>query len=291
MRHIFQITKGDFMPVKIRLARHGRKRYAYYHIVVADSRAPRDGRYIERIGSYNPNTNPATIDLDFDKALDWLQKGAQPTDTARAILSYKGVLYKKHLLGGVKKGAFDEEEAENRFNEWVTEKEAKIQAKKDQLENEVQTAQEKQLEAERKIKEERAAAIAARNSKLTAEAEGENTETPDAETAEKHETPAEQPEAAAKEPEKTTEAVKPEAAVNVPEETTEAEEPEAAAEEPEKTEEPETEAPEVKNTEVAEKKKSADKDTEKAIKADAPDEKSSNPEIEAPPSEKKEEKP
>ena len=94
------------MPAKIRLARHGRKRYAFYHIVVADSRAPRDGRYIERIGTYNPNTNPATIDLDFDKALDWLLKGAQPTDTANAILSYKGVNYKKHLLGGVKKRSF-----------------------------------------------------------------------------------------------------------------------------------------------------------------------------------------
>ncbi len=102
------------MPVKIRLARHGRKGYAYYHIVVADSRAPRDGRFIERIGSYNPNTNPATIDLNFDKALDWLFKGAQPTDTCRAILSYKGVMMKKHLLEGVKKGAFDDAEAERR---------------------------------------------------------------------------------------------------------------------------------------------------------------------------------
>ncbi len=91
------------MPVKIRLSRHGRKKNPYYHIVVADSRAPRDGRYIERIGSYNPLTNPATIELNFDRALDWLQKGAQPTDTCRAILSYKGVLYKNHLLIGVKK--------------------------------------------------------------------------------------------------------------------------------------------------------------------------------------------
>ena len=105
------------MPVKMRLARHGRKRYAYYHIVVADSRAPRDGRYIERIGTYNPNSNPATIDLDFDKAYDWLVKGAQPTDTVKAILSYKGVLYKKHLMGGVKKGAFDEAEARKTFGQ------------------------------------------------------------------------------------------------------------------------------------------------------------------------------
>ena len=93
------------MAVKIRLARHGKKGFAFYHIVAADSRAPRDGKFIEKLGTYNPNTNPATIDLDFEKALGWLQKGAQPTDTCRAILSYKGVLYKKHLLGGVAKGA------------------------------------------------------------------------------------------------------------------------------------------------------------------------------------------
>ena len=92
------------MAVKIRLARHGKKGYAFYHIVAADSRAPRDGKFIEKLGTYNPNTNPATIDLKFDRALDWLLKGAQPTDTCRAILSYKGVLYKKHLLGGVAKG-------------------------------------------------------------------------------------------------------------------------------------------------------------------------------------------
>ena len=104
----------------MRLQRNGRKRFAYYHIVIADSRTPRDGRNIERIGSYNPNTNPATIDLDFDKALNWLTKGAQPTDTVRAILSYKGVLYKKHLLGGVAKGSFNEEEAERRFQVWQT---------------------------------------------------------------------------------------------------------------------------------------------------------------------------
>jgi small subunit ribosomal protein S16 len=158
------------MPVKMRLARHGRKRYAYYHIVVADSRAPRDGRYIERIGSYNPNSNPATIDLDFDKAYDWLVKGAQPTDTVKAILSYKGVLYKKHLMGGVKKGAFDEAEAEKRLDNWMTEKEAKIQAKIDRLENEADAETQKQLAAETKIKEAKAAAIAAKNAELAAEA-------------------------------------------------------------------------------------------------------------------------
>uniref|UniRef100_UPI0032173FEC 30S ribosomal protein S16 n=1 Tax=uncultured Draconibacterium sp. TaxID=1573823 RepID=UPI0032173FEC len=159
------------MPVKMRLARHGRKRYAYYHIVVADSRAPRDGRYIERIGSYNPNTDPATIDLDFDKAYDWLVKGAQPTDTVRAILSYKGVMYKKHLMGGVKKGAFDEAEAEKRLDNWIAEKEAKIQAKIDKLAGDAAAETQKQLEAETKINEERAAAIAARDAELAAEAE------------------------------------------------------------------------------------------------------------------------
>lgn len=157
------------MPAKIRLARHGRKRYAYYHIVVADSRAPRDGRYIERIGSYDPNTNPATIDLDFDKALDWLQKGAQPTDTVRAILSYKGVLYKNHLEGGVRKGAFNEEEAEKRFEIWVAEKDAKIQAKKERLATEADSLAKKQFLAETKIREERSAAIAAKNAELAAE--------------------------------------------------------------------------------------------------------------------------
>ena len=107
------------MPVKIRLTRHGKKGYAFYHVVVADSRAPRDGKFIEKIGTYNPNTNPATIDLDFEKALEWLQKGAQPTDTCRAILSYKGVMYKKHLLGGVAKGAFTAEVAEAKFAKWL----------------------------------------------------------------------------------------------------------------------------------------------------------------------------
>jgi small subunit ribosomal protein S16 len=158
------------MPVKMRLARHGRKRYAYYHIVVADSRAPRDGRYIERIGTYNPNTDPATIDLDFDKAYDWLVKGAQPTDTVKAILSYKGVLYKKHLMGGVKKGAFDVDEAERKLEKWLTEKEAQIQAKRERLAGEESAAVKKQLDAETKLREAKEAAIAARNAELAAEA-------------------------------------------------------------------------------------------------------------------------
>ena len=101
-----------YMPVKIRLSKKGRKKLPYYHIVVADSRAPRDGKFVERIGLYNPQTNPATIELNFDRALDWLQKGAQPTDTCRAILSEQGVMMKKHLIEGAKKGAFSMEEAE-----------------------------------------------------------------------------------------------------------------------------------------------------------------------------------
>ena len=180
------------MPVKIRLARHGRKKFAYYHIVVADSRAPRDGSYIERIGLYNPNTNPATIELDFDKALSWLGKGAQPTDTTRAILSYQGVLMKKHLLEGVKKGAFDETEAERRFAAWKQGKEEKIQAKVEKLSSHADAETAKRLEAEAKIKEARAAELAKRNSQLAEEVAKENAkeateevvdEAPDAEEA------------------------------------------------------------------------------------------------------------
>jgi len=148
------------MPVKIRLARHGKKGSAFYHIVVADSRAPRDGKFIEKIGTYNPNTNPATIDLCFEKALDWLQKGAQPTDTCRAILSYKGVLYKKHLLGGVAKGAFSETDAEVKFNKWMNEKNAKIEAKANKISGDAAAADKARKAAEAKIKEARAAAIA-----------------------------------------------------------------------------------------------------------------------------------
>ena len=158
------------MPAKIRLQRHGRKRFAYYHIVIADSRAPRDGSNIERIGSYNPNTNPATIDLDFDKALTWLANGAQPTDTVRAILSYKGVMYKKHLLGGVAKGSFTAEEAETRFEAWVAEKANKVQAKKDSLVTNSETSKKAQFDLEAKKNAERAKAIAKRNADAAAAA-------------------------------------------------------------------------------------------------------------------------
>ncbi|MDX2443879.1 MAG: 30S ribosomal protein S16 [Bacteroidales bacterium] len=159
------------MPAKIRLTRQGRKRKPFYHIVIADSRAPRDGRFIERIGIYDPNTNPATIELDFDSALNWLQNGAQPTDTCRAILSFKGVIFKNHLLNGVKKGAFSEEEAENRFQTWLKEKEGKVQAKIDQLLSAQKDAEKEIFEAETKINEARAEEIAKRQSALAEEAE------------------------------------------------------------------------------------------------------------------------
>ena len=110
------------MSVKIRLQRHGKKGKPFYWIVAADARAKRDGRYLEKLGTYNPNTNPATIDLNVDGAVKWLQNGAQPTDTARAILSYKGAMYKNHLLGGVRKGALTEEQVDEKFNAWVAEK-------------------------------------------------------------------------------------------------------------------------------------------------------------------------
>jgi len=159
------------MAVKIRLARKGRKKLAYYHVVVADSRSPRDGRYIEKIGKYNPLSNPATIELDFDKALGWLQNGAVPTDTCRAILSYKGVLLKKHLLEGVKKGAFDEAEANRRFEEWMKQNEAKIEAKKSGLEKSKDDETSQKLAAEKKVNDARAARLAKKQAELAAKAD------------------------------------------------------------------------------------------------------------------------
>ena len=157
------------MATKIRLQRHGRKARPIFKIVVADERAKRDGKFIEKLGVYNPNTNPATIDLNFDSAVEWMMKGAQPTDTARAILSYKGVMMKKHLLGGVAKGAFSEEEAEKRFEAWLADKEGKIQAKKDGLSKAAQDKAAAQLAAEKEANEKRAQELAAANSELAEE--------------------------------------------------------------------------------------------------------------------------
>ncbi|MGZ3814358.1 MAG: 30S ribosomal protein S16 [Mucilaginibacter sp.] len=170
------------MATKIRLQRHGKKGSPFYYIVVADARAPRDGRFIERLGSYNPNTNPATIDINFDKTLDWVNNGAQPTDTCRAILSYKGVLYKKHLQGGLKKGALTEEQVEAKFAAWVDQKDGKITGKKDSLTTAKQDARKAALAAEAKKKEERAAAIVAKNTPPAEEVAEEEVEAPVAET-------------------------------------------------------------------------------------------------------------
>jgi small subunit ribosomal protein S16 len=145
------------MPVKIRLQRHGKKGKPFYWVVAADVRAKRDGRMLEKLGTYNPNTNPATIDLNVDAAVKWLQNGAQPTDTARAILSYKGVLLKKHLMGGIAKGALTEEQAEEKFKAWVEEKEAKVQKKIDELAKSVEDAKAKIMKAEKAISDARKA--------------------------------------------------------------------------------------------------------------------------------------
>ena len=147
------------MATKIRLQRHGKKGYPFYHIVVADSRAPRDGRFIERLGIYNPNTNPATIELDIDKASAWMRTGAQPTDTTRAILSYKGVLYRNHLLVGVDKGKLTMEQADAKFQQWMDEKASKVNKKKESLETTKAKAKASRLTEEAKIASSRAEAI------------------------------------------------------------------------------------------------------------------------------------
>ena len=156
------------MATKIRLQRHGRKAYAFYKIVVADSRAPRDGKFIEKIGTYNPNTNPATVDLDFERALYWLTTGAQPTDTARSILSHEGVLLKKHLLGGVAKGAFDQQAADAKFEAWKSKKDGALGSIREALAKDKANAAKAALEAEQAANKAKAAAVAA---KKLAEAE------------------------------------------------------------------------------------------------------------------------
>lgn len=213
------------MSTRIRLQRHGKKRYPYYHIVVADSRVKRDGKKIERLGEYDPNTNPATINLDFDRAIHWLQTGAQPSDTCRAILSYKGVLHKNHLLNGVKKGAFDEAEAERRFAEWLKDKEAKIVNNKESIALKLAEEEKAKLAAEKEVNDKRAAEIMAKNSPVAEAVEAEAgeeapaaeaapEEAPAAEAAPAEEAPATEaaPEAPAEEPAPAEEAPAAEAA-------------------------------------------------------------------------------
>lgn len=176
------------MAVKIRLQRHGKKNFAFFHIVVADSRSPRDGRYIEQIGSYNPNTNPATISLNFEKALAWIKVGAQPTLVCRRLLSYEGVLLRNHLDGGVAKGALTQAEADKKFNDWKAQKDAKIEAKKTGIKNAAIDARKAAKAEEAKVNAARAEAIAKKAEELAAQQAAQAAE---AEAAETEEAPAE----------------------------------------------------------------------------------------------------
>ena len=151
------------MPVRIRLQRHGKKGKPFYWVVAADSRSKRDGKFLEKLGIYNPNTNPATVEIDIDSAVKWLQNGAQPTDTARTLLSRKGALLKHHLVKGVAKGALTEEQVEERFVAWLSEKDAANTAEISALNKEKEAAKAKALEAEKEANEKRAAEIAAAN--------------------------------------------------------------------------------------------------------------------------------
>jgi small subunit ribosomal protein S16 len=157
------------MSVKLRLQRFGRKKRPYYHVVAADGRAPRDGKFIERIGSYDPTTNPATIELNLDKAVDWLQKGAQPTDTVRALLSYKGAMHKNHLLNGVRKGALTEDQVEEKFNAWLESKAGLVDAKKSKLSSDKAAKDAETFERESKKRLSREKDILAKNSPLAEE--------------------------------------------------------------------------------------------------------------------------
>jgi small subunit ribosomal protein S16 len=167
------------MSVKIRLQRHGKKQKPFYWIVAADARSKRDGRYLEKLGTYNPNTNPATIDLNIDQAVQWLHNGAQPTDTARAILSYKGALMKHHLDGGVRKGALTQEQADAKLAKWLEEKAGKVTAKKEGLTKAQSDAKAKALKAEKAASDKRAAA-AVEAAKVEEEVAVEETEAPEA---------------------------------------------------------------------------------------------------------------
>lgn len=151
------------MATRIRLQRHGKKGKAFYHVVIADARAKRDGKFIEKIGTYNPNTNPATVDLKFDRALHWVGVGAEMSDTARTLLSYRGVLYKNHLVKGVAKGALTEEQANEKFDVWMKEKQNKIDAKTNGISEAAQKAETARLDAEKAVNQARAKEIAAKN--------------------------------------------------------------------------------------------------------------------------------
>ncbi len=254
------------MAVKIRLQRRGKKGQAFYHIVIADGRAPRDGKFIENIGTYNPLVKPADIKLDFDKALDWLQKGAQPTDTVRSILSYKGILYKSHLLKGVKKGALTEEQANAKFDAWLQEKQDKIDNAVQTTDLEKKENKKKLLEAETKVKDARSNEIAKKRlAEIEAKEEGDKEEVAEGEVKEeavegeaKEEVKTEAPK------EVTEEKVETKAKEEKPAEVKAEVTPEIKAEEPKK----ETTEKEV----VVEEKKEAKVEKKAEVKEEAPKE-------------------
>jgi small subunit ribosomal protein S16 len=167
------------MPVKLRLQRHGKKGKPFYWLVAADARSKRDGRYLEKIGTYNPNTNPATVNINIENAVSWLEKGAQPTDTARTLLSYKGAMLKHHLNGGVRKGALTQEEADRKFEAWLEEKQAKIQAKIDGLVQTASDAKTQRLAAEKEISDKRLADAAAQETEAATEENTPSEEAPE----------------------------------------------------------------------------------------------------------------
>ena len=243
------------MSTRIRLQRHGKKGKPVYNIVVADQRSPRDGKYIEKLGIYNPNTNPAIINLDFDSTLDWMMKGAQPSDTAKAILSYKGILMKKHLLEGVRKGAFNEEEAEKRFTTWMEEKNQKVADKSQNVLKAKEDAKKATLETEKAKNEAKAKELATKKTKAAEETTEEVTEEAPAAEETTEEVTEEAPAA-----EETTEEVTEEAPAA--EETTEEVTEEAPAAE-ETTEEVTEEAPAAEETteEVTEEAPAAEETT------------------------------
>ena len=247
------------MAVKIRLARRGRKKRAMYDVVIADARAPRDGRFIEKIGTYNPNTDPASINIDDEKAFDWVMKGALPTDTVRAMLSYRGVMFRKHLQVGVNKGAISQEEADKKLAAWVESKDSQIEGKTEQLAKSKAEARAARLAAEAKVSAARAEAIAAKNVVEEEVVEEETTEEVVAEAPAVEEAPAEEvvAEAAPVVEETPAEAPAAEAAPEVAEETPVAEEVVAEAA---------PEAEEAPKAEVA--KEEAPKEEEAAPKAD-----------------------
>ena len=172
------------MPVKIRLQRHGKKGKPFYWLVAADSRAKRDGKYLEKIGTYDPNTNPANVKIDLDIAIQWLEKGAQPTNTARALLSYRGVLLKHHLNKGVKKGAFSEQDAEKKFLKWLDEKEKKIESKVNKIKKSLSDKKAQALEVEKLAKEKKAEAIKLAEEKALNEVEATEEKPAEEKTAE-----------------------------------------------------------------------------------------------------------